>query len=138
MIKYALSWEEKQEQYVADNGSHCPYCGSDALDKLELIETEGDALMTQIVICKACGKQWENVYALMEYISDDEELDESDGLIRYDYDDDDDDMDNPCADSYIDDDLNSVDDPDSDILVEYYPQDTNNDVNGVDIIDNLV
>ncbi len=55
-------------EYVKDNGSHCPYCGSETLDKERGHLRADSRTLTRYVTCYKCGKGWWEVYRITGYI----------------------------------------------------------------------
>lgn len=56
-----LTPEQKME-YLARNGTRCPYCGSDSLEGRD-IAPEGMEY-AQVVACLDCDKTWRDIYTL--------------------------------------------------------------------------
>ena len=54
-----------EAEYVADAGSHCPYCGNRNIVGDDM-NFEGGAI-SQEIGCDACGAAWYDVYYLVGY-----------------------------------------------------------------------
>lgn len=62
--------KEQKEKYVF-SGSRCPYCHTDNIQTTEQVQTDGGCAW-QNVICNKCGKEWRDVYKLVDIEEEDE------------------------------------------------------------------
>ena len=57
--------QEQIQEYLANMGLHCPFCGSTNVDDISPLVFGNDAnQVTQIVECYTCKKQWQDTYVL--------------------------------------------------------------------------
>ena len=54
--------EQQIQTYINQGGVKCPYCSSDDID-VKFNELNY-GLLTQIVVCHECKKEWQDVYKL--------------------------------------------------------------------------
>jgi transposase-like protein len=59
---------EQKRKHLADDGVHCPHCGSDWIDSVEH-EFNGERIHHRVECC-SCGKQWVDVYTLTDVEDD--------------------------------------------------------------------
>jgi hypothetical protein len=99
------------EDYVATEGSRCPYCGSDDLERSEVVSgldrpAEGEADEE----CNKCGRSWESTWRMTGYTDDEsgapedaaDHDEERDAPNRYDHDDDEEEDDEEDVSDYFD------------------------------------
>jgi hypothetical protein len=48
--------------YIAGEGSHCPYCKSREIES-DRVEADGDSAWARVE-CHDCGRQWHDVFLL--------------------------------------------------------------------------
>ena len=53
------------DEYVAEGGTRCPYCGGIDIQGQEVNIDAGQAW--QDVICNTCGHEWQDTYTLTGY-----------------------------------------------------------------------
>jgi formate dehydrogenase maturation protein FdhE len=56
-----LTVEQKQD-YIVSGGNHCPYCASHNITALIFDGEDGG----QPVRCEDCGKEWTDIYKLVD------------------------------------------------------------------------
>lgn len=54
---------EQENKYLINNGNICPFCGSEEIEGGE--HEYDDEIMTQVVFCKECNKNWVDIYRLV-------------------------------------------------------------------------
>jgi uncharacterized Zn finger protein (UPF0148 family) len=86
-----------QEDYVATEGKRCPYCGSDDLDRSEVVsENARPAEAKADEECNKCRRMWKSTWRMTGYTDDESSAseavadhdEEQDAPNRYDHDDD--------------------------------------------------
>jgi RNA polymerase subunit RPABC4/transcription elongation factor Spt4 len=53
------------ERYIEEDGTFCPFCGSEKLDWKSL--EFDDLYPTQKVFCRTCGREWEDEYKIINF-----------------------------------------------------------------------
>ena len=64
----ALNSEQKKE-YIASEGSRCPYCQSGSLEGYGGYDADADYI-TSKVECISCGKTWTDLYKLAQILEE--------------------------------------------------------------------
>ena len=59
------------DEYAAKHGCRCPFCYSKNICAIEQIQGDGDGACCRTE-CHDCGKLWQEHYALVGYLPDDE------------------------------------------------------------------
>jgi len=54
--------EERKEYYLKNEGTNCPFCGSDNLEGQNVDINDG--IILQYIICKNCDNTWTDIYKL--------------------------------------------------------------------------
>lgn len=62
MTKIKKLSKQKIKTYISNNNV-CPYCGEENLSG-DFFNTE-DGIATQTVVCADCGKEWTDIYKLV-------------------------------------------------------------------------
>ena len=55
--------KRKINNYVKNGGGYCPFCESDNISFHEI--TPDDGICTQFVSCDDCGKDWDDIFKLV-------------------------------------------------------------------------
>ena len=53
-----------KKKYIANAGNTCPYCGSNDMDCSKFHSDSANAW--QNIACGVCGKEWRDVYTLVD------------------------------------------------------------------------
>ena len=54
--------QEQANKYIADEATHCPFCGSDQVEGQSFDYEDGR--IYHPIICTACGRSWQDGYTL--------------------------------------------------------------------------
>jgi transposase-like protein len=60
--------ETIKERYLKGNGCYCPFCGSEHLNGFPY--NSYDNCIEQSVRCETCGKEWKDIYKIVDIIID--------------------------------------------------------------------
>ena len=53
----------KEQTYIENGGTHCPYCGSSHISGYEM-DFPSDGVISQFVMCGSCQRTWAEYYTL--------------------------------------------------------------------------